>query len=170
MLFRSKPQVILLIKNTPDRVEQLLLPCPIYIKDEPPRKLPYDVEEAVIKINDAIKTGDSARHLEGLGILQRMVDKDPHAAYNPQLLLYIASYYEYLSKHDQAIKIFSKVVDRYPESQYASLAQCATGIICEDKLNDRGRGEDAYRVVLERYPDSLEALWIEKKLGIKKGR
>jgi tetratricopeptide (TPR) repeat protein len=163
-----KPQVILLLKNTPDRVKQLLRPCPIYISDEKPRDMPVLLEKAVLKIKEAIETHDPAKHLEGIKILEKIVQEHPNAKYNAQLMLYIGAYYEYISYHKQAIRAFEKVIIEYPNSTLASIAQCAIGVIYEEKLNDPSRANAVYRLVLDKYPNSLEAIWAEEKLGIKK--
>lgn len=164
----KKPQVILLVKNTPDRVKELLRPCPIYISDEKPREIPVLFDEAVLKIEKAIKTKDKAKHLESIKLLERIVEEHPNPKYDVQFLLYIGSYYEYLNYHKEAIKAFEKVLERYPESTLASLAQCAIGVIYEEKLGNIEKANKAYRSVLRRYPNSLEAIWLEKKLGIQK--
>jgi len=163
-----KPQVMLLLKNTPDRVRQLLEPCPIYISDEKPRELPADLEDVVKRIGEAIDTGDTSKHLESVRILEKIVRDNPNAKYNPQLLLYIGSYYEYLGRHQDAIRLFREALRRYPESQFSGIAQCAIGIIYDEELKDPGMAGEAFRAVLKHYPDSLEAIWVEEKLGIKK--
>jgi tetratricopeptide (TPR) repeat protein len=163
-----KPQVILLLKNTPDRVRQLLAPCPIYISDNEPRELPRELEEAVKSIGEAINTGETARHIQAIKLLEKMAKDHPHAKYNAQLSLYLGSYYEFLGRHEEAIRTFKDVVARYPESQFAGMAQCAIGIIYEDKLSDPVRAGEVFRAVLKYYPDSLEALWVEEKLSEKK--
>ncbi|MCX5679027.1 MAG: FecR domain-containing protein [Candidatus Omnitrophica bacterium] len=165
-----KPKVLLLLKNTPDRVKQLLAPCPIYISDEKPRELPVELEDAVMKTREAIDTGDASKHIESIKILEGMVARYPRAKYNPQLLLYIGSYYEYIDHHQDAMRVFREVTKRYPESQFAGMAQCAIGIIYEEKLNDPAMAEGAFKLVLSKYPNSLEAIWVEEKLGIKKVR
>lgn len=165
----KKPQVMLLVKNSPDRARQLLAPCAIVISDEKPREMPKLLEDALLKIADAIKTGDKAKHMESIKMLERMVNEHPGPKYNVQLLLYIGAYYEYLSYHEDAIKSFEKIILRYPDSPLASMAECAIGIIYEEKLNDRNKANQAYQNILKKYPDSLEAIWVEEKLGIKKG-
>jgi len=164
----KKPQVILLIKNTPDRVRQLLTPCPIYISDESPREIPQILDKAILKIADAVKTKDNAKHLEAIKLLERIVEESPNPKYDAQLLLYIGAYYEYLSYHEEAIKTFDKILIRYPDSTLASLAQVAVGVIYEEKLHDTVKADRAFRAVLKRYPYSLEALWVESRIGIKK--
>jgi hypothetical protein len=163
-----KPRVILLIKNTPDRVRQLLAPCAIYLSDEKPRELPPDIEQAVRNIEQAIKTSDVSKHLEGISILELMVQRHPDAKYNAQLLLYIGSYYEYVGRHKDAIRIFDNAAETYPESQFAPLALAASGIIYDEKLTDKEMAKKAFDTVLKQYPDSLEAIYIDERLGVKK--
>lgn len=164
----KKPQVMLLIKNTPDRVKQLLKPCPIYITDEKPREIPELLEEALLKTAEAVKSNDPAKHLESVKLLERIVREHSNPKYDVQFMLYIGAYYEYLGYHEDAVKTFREVVLKYPDSPLASIAQCAIGIIYEEKLKDKLRAEKAYRLVLDKYPNSLEAIWVEEKLGIKK--
>jgi len=164
----KKPQVILMVKNTPDRVMQLLRPCPIYISDEKPREIPRLLEEAVLKTARAIKENDPLKHLESIRLLERIVKGYPNPKYVVQLILYIGAYYEYIGYHEDAIRTFKEVILAYPDSPLASMAQCAIGIIYEKKLKDKARAEEAYRMVLVKYPNSLEAIWVESKLGFKK--
>ncbi|OGW75278.1 MAG: hypothetical protein A2Z72_00980 [Omnitrophica bacterium RBG_13_46_9] len=164
----KKPTVMLLLRNTTDRVEQLLRPCPIYISDEKPIEIPEIFEDIAIKIGEAVKTQDKAKHLESVRLLEKMIKEYPNPKYDVQFLLYIGAYYEYLSDHKEAVRIFEKVLENYPNSTLASLAQCAIGIIYEEKLNNKEKADMAYRLVLTRYPNSLEAIWVEKRLGIKK--
>lgn len=164
----KKPQIMLLVKNTPDRVRQLLKPCPIYISDEKPRQAPELLEKAVLKTAEAIKADDPAKHLESIRLLERIVKEYPNPKYNVQLMLYTGAYYEYLGYHEDAIRTFKEAILKYPDSPFASMAQCAIGIIYEEKLKNKTGTEEAYRLVLDKYPNSLEAIWVEEKLGIKK--
>ena len=161
----KKPQVMLLIKNTPDRVKQLLRPCPIYISDEKPREIPDILEKAVLKMKDALESKDKSKHLESVKLLERIVEEYPNPKYNVQFLLYIGAYYEYLGYYNQAINTFEKVLKRYPNLPLASLAQCAIGVVYEENLYDREKADTAYELVLSRYPDSLEAVWVRNKKG-----
>jgi len=164
----KKPQVMLLIKNTPDRVKQLLKPCPIFITDEKPREVPVLLEEALLKTAEAVKSNDPAKHLESVKLLERIVKEYPNPKYDVQLLLYIGAYYEYLDMHKEAISSFRGLLKKYPNSPLASMAQCAIGIIYEEKLGDAEKANEAYKLVLQNYPNSLEAIWVEKKLRINK--
>lgn len=164
----KKPQVMLLVKNAPDRTLQLLKPCPIYISDEKPREIPKLLEEALLKTAEAIKTNDSAKHLASIRLLERIIREYPNPKYDVQLMLYIGAYYEYLSYHKNAIRIFEEEIHKYPDSPLTSMAQCAIGIIYEEKLKNKAQADKAYKAVLNKYPNSLEAIWLEEKLGIKK--
>ncbi len=159
-----KPQVMLLLKNSPDRAVQLLAPCAVYISDEKPREIPTLLEDAVLKTAEAIKTGNTAEHLESIKLLERIVKEYPNPKYDVQFMLYIGAYYEYLSYHKEAIKTFEKVLLEYPDSPLASMAQCAIGIIYDEKLGDARRAGRAYGLVLRKYPNSLEAIWVENRL------
>jgi len=159
-----KPQVMLLVRNRPDRVEQLLRPCPIYISDEKPRVIPNILEKAVFKIEEALKTKDRQKHLESIKLLEKIVNEHPNAKYDVQFLLYIGAYYNYLGYHQEAIGAFERVIEEYPNSPLASMAQCAIGIIYEEKLEDEEQANRAFKGVLERYPHSLEAIWIEERV------
>ncbi len=164
----KKPHVMLLIKNTPGRAKELLGPCPIIISDERPRQIPRKVDRAMLRIGQAVQDNDRSKHLESIRMLESIVKEEPNPKYNVQFLLYIGSYYEYLSLHEEAIKVFEGVVKDYPDSPLASIGACAIGIIYDEKLGDRDRAEKAYRAILSRYPNSLEAIWAEERLGIKK--
>ena len=164
----AKPQVMLLIKNTPQRVEELLRPCPIYISDRKPRTIPKLLEDAVASIKDALETKDKAKHLAAIKTLERIVKDYPDPRYDVQFLLYIGAYYNYLGHYEEAIATFEEVCSMYPESSLASLAQCAIGVIYDEKLHDAAKAEKAFKEVLEKYPNSLEAIWVESTLGMKK--
>ena len=163
-----KPQVILLVTNRPDRAKQLLRPCPIYISDEEPRVIPAILEEAVLKIEEALKAKDKTKHLESIKLLEKIVNEHPNPKYDVQFLLYIGAYYNYLGYHQEAITTFKRVIEEYPDSPLASMALCAIGIIYEEKIKDQVEAYRVFKQVLERYPHSLEAIWVKEKLGNKK--
>jgi tetratricopeptide (TPR) repeat protein len=164
----KKPQVVLMIKNTPDRVRQLLAPCAIYVSDEKPRDIPREFELVVRKIEEALKSGDDSKHLDAITLLEKMVSEHPNPKYGPQFLLYIGSYYEYMARHTQAIRAFQRVLDEYANSPLASIAQAAIGVIYKEKIGDSVKAREAFSKVLKNYYDSLEAIFAEEELGIRK--
>ena len=100
--------------------------------------------------------------------LEKIVEEHPNPKYDVQFLLYVGAYYEYLAYHNEAIRTFEKILKEYPDSTLASLAQCAIGVIYEEKLGNADKANQIYKSVLTRFPNSLEAIWVEEKLGMKK--
>ena len=164
----KKPQIALLLKNTPERVKELLAPCPIYITDEAPRQIPETLEDAILKIEEAIKTGEVRKHLEAIALLEEIVSNRSEESYAVPLTLYIGAYYSYAEEPEKAIGTFKEFINRYPDSPLASIAQAAIGVIYEEDLEDEANARKAYSAVLNKYPNSLEAIWVENKLKIKK--
>lgn len=164
----KKPQVVLLMRNIPGRVYELLKPCPLYVSDEKPRDIPMAFDDAVRKIANALKTGNREEHLEAIRSLETVLARYPNTKYDPQILLYIGSYYSYMDEFELAIRSFERVAKLYPDSQYSSLALAAIGVTYEDRLKDHPKAEIYFRTILKDYPDTLEAILAEEKLGIKK--
>lgn len=151
-----KTQVVLLISETESRVRELLRPCSIYIYDVEPRDISARLEEAVNIISEAITEKNLEKHMNAIHELEMIVKENKEAVYNPQLLLFIGTYYEYISQHKMAINTFEEIIDRYPDSQFASLAQCAIGVIYDEKIGDKQKAYRAFEQVAFKYPDSLE--------------
>lgn len=164
----KKPQIVLLIKNTPGRVMELLAPCAIYVSDEKPRTIPQDFETAVRKIDEAIKSGYASKHLDAVKLLEKIAVFHPDPKYSPQLLLYVGSYYEFILRHEDAIRSFQRVALEYQGSSFASLAQTAIGIIYDERLKDETKAIEAFEKVLKNYPNSIDAVFVREKLGMKK--
>jgi len=70
--------------------------------------------------------------------------------------------YRRLGQYDKAVGYYQKVVDNWPNYQYAWSAQCLIGE-CYEKLRNSGKLEEAqanakiiqaYKAVIEKYPDS----------------
>lgn len=159
-----KAQVILLISETETRVRELLTPCAIYIYDIEPRSISDRLEEAASAISEAIEERSIEKHMSAIHQLEMLVDENPEAKYDPQLLLFIGAYYKYAARHELAIAAFERVIARYPDSQFASLAQCAIGIIYDEELGKKSDARKAFEKVISNYPNSLEELEARKAL------
>lgn len=153
----AKSQVALLISNGKYRTRELLRPCPIFISGLKPRELSESLREAITIIDDAIKTKDRAKHLDGIKRLEGIADSHKDPSYAPQLLLFIGSYYNYLDMPDEAVAAFLKAADGYPASTFASMGLYAAGIVCGEKLHDNNRARYYYDLVVRRYPAGQEA-------------
>jgi tetratricopeptide (TPR) repeat protein len=148
--------VALLISTGPTRTRELLSVTPLYISAEKGGILPDTIRKAASQFNKAIKEHSEEMHLESIREFEELVNDHPNPKYDVQLLLFIGAYYEYLDEHLMAIETFDRVLMRYPRSGLASIAQCAIGIIYEEKLNDMAAAKEAYEKVISRYPRSAE--------------
>jgi tetratricopeptide (TPR) repeat protein len=84
-----------------------------------------------------------------------------------------AGCYRKLGNQEKAVERFQKVVDRWPDYQYAWSAQCLIGE-CYEKLQSSGKLsaseaepliEQAYQAVIEKYPDCSLVEYACLKLG-----
>jgi len=153
----EKRRVALLISTGKNRVRELLRPCPIYISDVKPRTIGESLEETVRIIDEAIQKKDQTLHLNGIRRLEMVLQDHPDLKYEPQLLLFIGAYYNYLGMPDEAIATFKKVSGKYEGSTFAGMALYAIGIIYDEKLKDANLAGQYYNMVLEKYSKSPEA-------------
>lgn len=153
----TKPQVALLISTGKTRVRELLTFTLLYISSEKPGILPEKIIEIERNYREIVKNREKQRYLENIKQFEDIVNEYPNPKYDVQFILFIAAYYEYAGEHAKAIEVFQRVIDDYPESNLASIAQCAIGVIYEEKLADREEAKRAYQKVISNYPDSPEA-------------
>ncbi|MFC1576186.1 tetratricopeptide repeat protein [Candidatus Omnitrophota bacterium] len=151
-----KPQVALLISTGKTRARELLTAVPLFVSSERPGVLPEKMRKIINTFNQAIKERSREKYLENIKQYEEIVDKYPNPKYDVQFLLFIAAYYEHLGEHEKAIETFQRVVDDYPASSLASIAQCAIGIIYEENLNNSEKAKEAYQKVISNYPRSPE--------------
>lgn len=161
----EKPQVALLISTGKSRVRELLSLTPLYISAEMSGILPEKIEEIAKIFNKAIEEGSKAKHIESIKEFENIIRYHPNPKYDVQFLLFIGAYYEYLDEHQEAIDTFQRIIVRYPKSNLRSLAQCAIGIIYEEKLNAPSSARIAYKKVLSEYPESPEATEARRALA-----
>ncbi|MDD5440503.1 MAG: FecR domain-containing protein, partial [Candidatus Omnitrophica bacterium] len=135
----TRAKVMLMIKNTPDRVLQLLRPCALYVSDTKPREIPKLIDKALMIMGEAIQTNDKVKHREAIALLEGLVAQYPDKKYNAALRLYIGAYYRYLGSYEDAIRTFKEVIAAYPDSTLESLAECAIGVVYEQDLHDTAK-------------------------------
>mgnify|MGYP006288516605 CR=1 FL=1 len=105
---------------------------------------------------------------------ERVIEQFDEVPYTTAMAHYFAGVcHRRLGEYDEAIEYFSAVTEKWPDFVYAWSAQCLTGS-CYEKLRDsqailydRGTDlmEEAYRRVIERYPDCSEVPVASMKLG-----
>lgn len=67
----------------------------------------------------------------------------------------------------QRISIYQELLRKFPESKYASQAQFMIGFVCSEELKDYQKAEEAFKVVIEKYPKSElvdSAKWMLKNM------
>jgi len=153
----EKPQVVLLVSMRVNRVQELLKPAPLYISDSIPRTIPRDLEAIIHIIDRAIKSNDIESHKFAIERLESLIQQYPNPKYNPQFLMFIGSYYYYIGSYNKAIDTFDRVVNEYPGYALSSLAQCAIATIYQENLKDISRAKAAFKKLLKKYPDSVDA-------------
>ncbi|MCQ9207524.1 MAG: FecR domain-containing protein [Omnitrophica bacterium] len=160
----EKPQVALLISTGRNRVRELLSFTPLYISAEMSGILPEKIEKIAKIFNKAVKEGSKAKHIESIKEFERLVKYHPNPKYDVQFLLFIGAYYEYLDEHLEAIDAFQRIIVKYPKSNLRSLAQCAIGLIYEEKLNAPSNARISYKKILSEYPQSPETTEAKRAL------
>jgi len=152
-----KPQVALLISGYTTRTRELLEGAHLYISDKKPSILPDKLMKAADMFDEAVTIGSKEKHRESIKEFLSIVRKHPNPQYDVPFLLFVGAYYNRIGDHKEAIGIFEEVVKKYPKSRIVSIAQCAIGVIYEEKLNDMENAKMAYQRVLDKYPASPEA-------------
>jgi len=156
--------VVLGISNTFQRAKELLEPARLYAYGKYPIEAGDILDEALVLLARASKNDSRKLHLLSIKEFEKIINLYPSPKYNPQVLLFIASYYEYLSLHNMAIDTFKQIADRYPGTNWASIAILAQGIIYKEKLEDVSNAQLMYDKILTSYPESLEAKFVKNSL------
>ena len=151
-----RPQVALLISTGPTRTRELLSGMPLYISTERRGALPERIEKIAKSFSQAMRERSKEKHIESVREFEDIVNKYPNPKYDVQFLLFIGAYYEYIGEDQMAINTFERIVRDYPASSLMSMAQCAIGIIYEEKLKDNDKARSVYQKVISNYPNSPE--------------
>jgi TolA-binding protein len=178
----SKIDAVLFIESEQDaEAENVLGNLISNFRDNP------DLPDAIFQIADEYykvafrhkKEGfeDQARELyqKAIAIWGKMTQElPPNAQYTPEAYYSSAVVYsQELDEHQKGIEYFQKIVDNWPKYEYAWHAQFFVGMYYE-KLRDSGgilaseanpKIEQAYKAVIEKYPDSESYLDAALKLG-----
>jgi len=152
----TKPQVALLISTGKGRTRELLSVAHLYISADRRGALSDQIRKINEQFGKALKEGSRIEYLNNIRQFEEIVDKHPDPKYDVQFLLFIGAYYKHLEEYDKAIAVFQRIADNYSRSSLASIAQCAIGIIYEEKLHNTEKARIAFRKVISNYPNSPE--------------
>jgi len=158
-------QIMLLIGTGADRIDNLLKVAPLYIPDASKRQMPSQIHSLIDGIIKAEAEGDVHALNQLAKDLEIALEKHPDNGYNAKLLMFLASHYYQIRNFEGAMRVFEYVLNRYPESQMASLAQCAIATIYEKDLKEINKAERIYKQLLKAYPDSVDAIRAKETLS-----
>ena len=158
--------VSLVLREDLPRVRAILAPYIITTNNREPRQVKRLMEKARRLAKEGREERNREKTLEAISLVEEVVSRYPDERYNPQFLTFIASYYELENVHEKAIEYFKKVTDNYPDSELASIALCAAGII-EEKIGNLRAARKSYEKVLSHYPYTPESIEAKKRLSVK---
>ena len=91
-------------------------------------------------------------------MLRSMLKQYPNPRYNIEILMFIASHFYYAHDYKSSLKILEEVRIQYPDSEFASLAQCSMASIYQNDLRDIDRAKVIYNQLISAYPSSADAI------------
>ena len=155
----EKPQVMLLIGTGSNRVDEFLQgPATVYIPDAIKRIIPNELLESINSVVQATKDDDLELVKNRTMELQDMLQRYPGPQYNVEILMFIASHLYYAHDYASALKVLEAVNKQYPNSDFASLAQCSMAAIYQNNLKDVDKAKMIYNQLITAYPGSADAI------------
>jgi len=162
----EKPQVMLLIGTGPNRVDEFLeRPTLVYIPSAIRRTIPSDLLEAINSVKLASDEGNLELIKTRTVKLQNMLEQYPNPRYSVEILMFIASHFYYAHDYSSSLKVLEKVKAQYPDSEFASLAQCSMASIYQNDLKDIDKANMIYNQLITAYPGSADAIRAKEVLS-----
>jgi hypothetical protein len=160
------PQIMLIMGTGADRVEDLLnKPALLYIPESMGRIMPKRLQECLYSIAESAKTGDIDSVKAKTIDLENLLVLYPNPLYNTEILMFMASHFYYAKDYDAALSALNKVVELYPESEMASLAQSSMAYIYKDNLKNIKKAREIYKALVKTYPNSPDAIRAQEILS-----
>ncbi len=153
------PNLMLLLGTGPERVNELLSrPTLVYIPSSVRPLIPAKVLEAIESVTQAVDKGDTGLIKEKTAYLQGLLTQYPDPRYNDKIFMFIGSNFYFAGDYESSIRAFEKVTTDFPDSEFASLAQCGIASIYQNDLKDVNKAEQAYNQLIKAYPSSADAM------------
>lgn len=89
-------------------------------------------------------------------MLNKVRDNAPYSKTAPEALLKVGEVFERSNVEDQSIAAYHKLVDTYPESKEAPLAQFGVGRILLSRMEDGNRNKSNLKAAQEAFEDFLQ--------------
>jgi tetratricopeptide (TPR) repeat protein len=158
------PQIMLLIGTNTDRIDELFKPAPVYIPHIKRNLIPGPMHKELDIMMESVARNKTDTIKTAAKRLEDMLKGYTSHEYSVEILMSIGSHYHFIHDYDNALRIFQKVLKDYPDSAYASLAQCAIATIYQKDLKDTEKAEKTYKELLQAYPDSVDAIRAKENL------
>jgi outer membrane protein assembly factor BamD (BamD/ComL family) len=105
-----------------------------------------------LEANDSLFSPENIEKLKNAYI--DFADKYPDDELSPEFLFKAGQRCNATGDHQQAITLFQKVIDTYPNHRIAEEALFLQGYVYENSLNDMSRAKTVYTAFLKKYPNS----------------
>jgi tetratricopeptide (TPR) repeat protein len=127
---------------------------------------------AVRYYRDGLREQAADYYRKAIALRERIIQQWPHSDLVPKVYYTAAVIYsQELHEYEKGIEYYQKVVDSWPDYQYAYHAQYLIGSYYERLKKSKGiaqadaKIEKAYKAVIEKYPDSSSAPHAARRLG-----
>jgi len=160
-------QIMLLIGTGPDRVDTLLQgPAHLYIPGSMQNILPGELQKARSDVIEALELGNKRLLMEKTRVLEMLLKEYKNSEYDVEMLMFVASNYYYVHNYAAALRVFGNILEKHPDSEFASLAQCGIATIYQKDLNNIDKAQLIYKELLVAYPDSVDAIRAKESLQV----
>ncbi len=161
------PQAALVVGGEPERVEELLKPCLLYLSDRTHPEVHPFLRKVVEKLNAALLTGDPAKEMGALKILEMTLEHMKDKELAVPLRLYAGATWVRLGEPRRAMGHFRWVMEETPGHPQAGLAGIAAGVVAERYLGDQELARLSYHKVVSRHPKSPDAVYARELLQVR---
>lgn len=111
--------------------------------------------ESIQKVEAEIKESNrlDVEKVEGLIDLYELLIKKSDKSKQPALLEKKAKYYASLGQHENALNVYEKIYEKYPNYEKRGEALFMQAFILEVNNNDLVKAEELYKRYLDEFPD-----------------
>jgi len=149
--------VSLILPKGPERVDELLRPCSILVKNAP--------GEVIRLIEESQRLANSQDYSGAVRKLHEVLARHPDPRYNSELKLYLgAQLYSLLQEPDKAIAEFEDVA-KHGKKEWRSLALAAIAEILDRSAREnRSEAKKVFKEIMNTYPDYPESQLARRRL------
>lgn len=132
-----------------------------------------DYKKALRMQNEGLDAEAKEYFTKAIAVWEKIMQEFPKSNATPRACYFSAQCYRRLAEYEKAIERCKKMVDNWPDDEYAGSAQFLIGV-CFEGLRDSGtlpqseanaKIEQAYKLVVEKYPHSSSVEDACRELG-----